>query len=261
MRRVEGKVAIITGGAGGLGSAAARRLASEGAKVLVADIAVDAAEQVANEIGGGASAVHLDAFDAASIQAMVDTAIDRYGRLDILNNNVAHTGGTGADTTVLETSIETWDQSFAVNVRSYFIATKYALPHMLKNGGGSIVNIASDSGLGGDSALVAYGSSKAAVINFSRYVAAQYGRQGIRCNTICPGPIATQALREHAPETLKSTLKAVYVPQLGEPQHIAALVAYFASDEAAYTNGAMISCDGGLDAVITPWMAQGKLMN
>jgi NAD(P)-dependent dehydrogenase (short-subunit alcohol dehydrogenase family) len=174
---------------------------------------------------------------------------------------VAHTGGTGADTTVLETSIETWDQSFAVNVRSYFIATKYALPHMLKNGSGSIVNIASDSGLGGDCALVAYGSSKAAVVNFSRYVAAQYGRQGIRCNTICPGPIATQALREHAPETLKSTLNAVYVPQLGEPQHIAALVAYFSSDEAAYTNGAMISCDGGLDAVITPWMAQGKLMN
>ena len=192
---------------------------------------------------------------------MVDTAIERYGRLDILNNNVAHTGGTGADTTVLETSIETWDQSFAVNVRSYFIATKYALPHMLKNGSGSIVNIASDSGLGGDCALVAYGSSKAAVVNFSRYVAAQYGRQGIRCNTICPDPIATQALREHAPETLKSTLNAVYVPQLGEPQHIAALVAYFSSDEAAYTNGAMISCDGGLDAVITPWMAQGKLMN
>jgi len=261
MKRVEGKVAIVTGGAGGLGRAAVKRLTEEGAKVLIADIAIEAAEQVAKDIGGGASAFHLDAFDPASIHAMVEACVERYGRLDILNNNVAHTGGTQADTTVLETSIETWDQSFAINVRSYFIATKYALPHMLKAGGGSIINIASDSGLAGDSALVAYGSSKAAVINFTRYVAAQYGRQGVRCNTICPGPIATDALKEHAPETLKSTLRAVYVPKIGEPQHIAALVTYFASDEAAYTNGATISCDGGLDAVTTPWMASGGLMN
>ena len=263
MKRVEGKVAIITGGAGGLGSAAASRLVEEGAKVLIADIIIDQAEEVAARLGANASAFRLDAFDAESIRLMVETAVERYGRLDILNNNVAHTGagGTGADTNVIDTPIETWDQSFAINVRSYFIATKYALPHLLRTGNGSIINIASDSGLAGDSALVAYGSSKAAVVNFTRYVAAQYGRQGVRCNTICPGPIATDALKQHAPETLKSTLGAVYVPKIGEPKHIAALVAYFASDEAAYTNGATISCDGGLDAVTTPWMAPGGLMN
>jgi len=241
-----------------------RRLVEEGARVLIADIAIDAAENLAKEIGkDSASAFELDAFEAGSIAAMVECAIDRYGRLDILDNNVAHTGhaGGGADSTVLDTTIETWDESFAINVRSYFIATKYALPHMLKAGSGSIINISSDSGLAGDSALVAYGSSKAAVVNFSRYVAAQYGRQGIRSNVICPGIIATDNLKQNAPETLKSTLRAVYVPKIGEPKHIAALVAYLASDEAAYTNGATICCDGGLDAVTTPWMTNNAVMN
>ena len=257
MKRVDGKVAIVTGGAGALGSATAMRLAQEGARVVVADLNMPGAEWVAANIGPSALAVSFDAASDDSIAHLIEATIARYGRLDILNNNVADMGitGSGADGTVLDTSIETWDRAFAINIRSFFIITKLALPHLLADGGGSIVNIASGSALGGDSALVSYGSSKAAVIAFSKYVARQYGRSGVRCNVICPGPIRTPALEQFASETLRSTLRAVYVPDLGEPRHIAAAVTFLACEEAAYTNGAVLVCDGGLTAAITPWMA------
>jgi NAD(P)-dependent dehydrogenase (short-subunit alcohol dehydrogenase family) len=247
MRRLEGRVAIVTGGAGGLGRATAERLAQEGAKVLVADINGSAAEKIATEIGNDASAIAFDACEAESIKQMIDTAVKRYGRLDILDNNVAATdlSGDGADTTVLDTSIETWDKSFAVNVRSFFIAIKYALPTMLAQGGGSIINIASGAALTSSGFFVAYGPSKAAVVSLSRYVATQYGKQGVRCNTICPGIIATEMLKAEAQATLKLALESLSVPAIGEPKHIAAMVAYLASDEAAYTNGATFSIDGG----------------
>jgi len=247
MRRLEGRVAIVTGGAGGLGRAAAERLAQEGAKVLVADINGSAAATIAAEIGNDASAIDFDAYEPESIKQMIDTAVQRYGRLDILDNNVAATGlsSDGADTTVLDTSIETWDKSFAVNVRSFFIAIKYALPTMLAQGAGSIINIASGAALTSSGWFVAYGPSKAAVVSLSRYVATQYGKQGVRCNTICPGIIATEMLKTQAQTTLKQALQHLSVPAIGEPKHIAAMVAYLASDEAAYTNGATFSIDGG----------------
>ena len=240
MRRVEGKVAIITGGAGGLGSAAARRLASEGATVLIADIAVDAAEKVANEIGGGASAVHLDAFDPASIKAMVDTAIERYGRLDILNNNVAHTGGTGADTTVLETSIETWDQSFAVNVRSYFIATKYALPHMLKNGSGSIVNIASIHGQVGDPNVVAHCASKFGLVGLTKASADALREHQVRVNAIAPGAIDANSLDRWGTGPDQKVTQA----------DIASLIVYLSSDLSRSVTGSVIEMYGSTHSVI-----------
>jgi NAD(P)-dependent dehydrogenase (short-subunit alcohol dehydrogenase family) len=253
MERMQNKVALVTGAAGRLGSAICRRIVSEGGKVVIADIAFDRAQELAEELGTGvAFAVHLDAQDDASVEKMVADAAAKWGQLDILVNNVAYTGvaGTAIDSTVLDTTIETWDATFAINVRSLFLATKFALPHLLKRPSGAIVNMGSVSGLGGDSMYVAYGASKAAVAHFGRYIAVQYGRQGVRCNTICPGPTGTAGRPE---ALLKTALNAAYTPSLGEPEHIAALVAYLASDEAGNTNGTVIACDGGFDAGITPW--------
>lgn len=257
MNRLEGKVAIVTGGGGALGSATTRRLVQEGARVVVADVNIEAANDACRDIEEAAWPFQYDASSAESIKELIDKTIERYGRIDILNNNVAHTQLSlkGGDSTLLDTPIEVWDASYAVNVRSYFITSKYAVPHMLKQGGGVLVNIASGSALGGDASLIAYGSSKAAVVMLSKYIAAQYGKKGIRSNVICPGPIKTPNLEKYAPETLETTLKVVYVPELGEPKHIAAAVAYLSSEDAAYCNGTVLTCDGGLTGVLPQWMA------
>lgn len=252
MTRMHDKVALITGGAGKLGSAMARRIIAEGGRVVIADAALDRAQELAGLLGRDAFAVSLDAADPDSIAQMVASTVAKWGQLDVLVNNVGHTAvaSGAADTTVLDTSLETWDLSFAVNVRSFFLATKFALPHLIARGRSAIVNMGSVSGLGGDSIFVAYGASKAAVINFSRYVAVQYGRQGVRCNTICPGPVGSAGRSDAG---IAASQAACYVTDPGEPEHIAALTVYLAADEAAYTNGAVITCDGGLDAGITPW--------
>lgn len=256
MKRYEGKVVIVTGGAGALGSATVKRLVEEGAQVVVADLNKSGADDLCNEIGERCIACEFDATNPESIQQLVTTAVATFGRLDFLVNNVARTRqfSGGQDTTVVDTPIEVWDSAFTVNVRSYFLACKFALPHLIESRG-AIVNIASGSALGGDAALVAYGTSKAAVVSLTQYVAAQYGRSGVRCNTVCPGVIATPNLESHAADSLRGALNAVYVPELGKPRHIAAAIAYLGSEEAAYTNGASLTCDGGLTAVITPWMA------
>lgn len=252
MNRMHNKVALVTGGAGKLGSAIARRIVDEGGRVAIADAALDRAEDLARSIGEQAFALPLDAADAASIEAMVASTAEHWGQLDILVNNVGHTAvaSGAADTTVIDTSVDTWDMSFAINVRSFFLATKFALPHLIARKRSAVINMGSVSGLGGDSIFVAYGASKAAVINFSRYVAVQYGRQGVRCNVICPGPVGSQG---RSAASIAASQSACHVPEPGEPEHIAALTVYLAADEAAYTNGAVITCDGGLDSGITPW--------
>jgi NAD(P)-dependent dehydrogenase (short-subunit alcohol dehydrogenase family) len=247
------KVVIVSGGAGGIGSEISRRMASEGGTVLVADINLGGAEAVAAGIGNGSSAVYFDAYDANSIQSMVQTSVDRYGKLNILINNVADTGLTMLDKTVLDTEIETFDRSIAANLRSLFIATKAALPYLLAAGRGAIVNISSASALFGDTWLVSYSSAKAAVIELTRNTAVQYGRQGIRCNSICPGFIAHGKAREMMADTLRSALEASYVDRNGAPEDIAALATFLASDEAGFINGENVVCDGGHTVGATPW--------
>src|SRR5271155_3217654 len=171
MRRLEDKVAIVTGGAGGIGSATARRLASEGARVVVADINLPQASEVADSIGAQTLALAYDAADVASIKDLVEATVRHFGRLDILHNNAAITSAQvqAQDTTVVDIPFEIWDQTLQVNLKSYMAGCKYALPHMLAGGGGAIINTASGSGSHGDLARVAYGTSKAAVINLTRY--------------------------------------------------------------------------------------------
>jgi len=252
MERLQDKIALVSGGAGGIGSAIARRMAAEGATVLVTDILRAGAERVAAELGNRSSACQFDAYDAASVQEMVQTAIARYGRLDVLVNNVADTSLTTLDQDILNTDITIFDKSIASNFRSIFIATKAALPHLLASKG-AIVNIASGSALVGDSWLTAYSSAKAALIALTRNTAVQYGKQGVRCNSICPGFIAHGKAREMMADTMKSVLDVSYVERNGAAEDIAALAAYLASGEAGFMNGANIVCDGGHSIAAAPW--------
>jgi NAD(P)-dependent dehydrogenase (short-subunit alcohol dehydrogenase family) len=246
MNRLQGKVAIITGGAGGLGSATAERFAQEGATVVVADIVDGPSQEVAERIGGGAIALHFDAAVPESIQAGIDEVAARFGRLDILFNNAAATAYEvlQADRTAVDTPIETWDLVMNVNVRGVMLGCKYAIPHMARSGGGSIINTASDSGLAGDNVRIAYGTSKAAVIGLTKYVAAQHGRQGIRCNAILPGPIMNASLAQF-PEMVERIARQALTPRIGKPADIAAMAAFLAADESEYITGQAYSVDGG----------------
>lgn len=246
MGRVEGKVALVTGGAAGIGRETAIALAREGAQVVIADINLEAAEQVAASIGE-AEAVYCDVTEQDSIEAVIDSIVDRRGRIDVIHNNAALVGPDAwfTDGSVIDTSVEMWDRAFATNVRSVFLVCKHALPPMLRGGGGSIINMASVGGLRGSSALTAYGSSKAAVIGLTRYVAAQYGKQGVRCNAIAPGVIQTQQLLDAVPDLPQQALAEVASPRVGVPGDIANMVLFLASEESAFVNGETYRADGG----------------
>lgn len=246
MNRLAGKVAIITGGAGGIGSASAERFIAEGARVAIADLFEDRAKEVAARLGEAAFPVFYDAGDADSIAAAIDRTVSRFGRLDILFNNAAVTDlrVQGQDTTATDIPLDVWDQTLNVNVRGVMIGCRHAIPHMLEQGGGSIINTASDSGLAGDIARLAYGTSKGAVITLTKYVAVQYGRKGIRCNAIAPGVIMTEQMKK-LPVLADTIFRHVVTPRLGIPEDIAALAAFLAADESAYITGQTISCDGG----------------
>ncbi len=260
MNRLEGKVAIVTGGAGGIGSATARRLAAEGARVCVADIAADAADKVAAGIGDAAFGHAFDAGDLDSIAALVEATVARFGRLDILHNNAAYVGADLArDTKVTDIPIDLWDKTMSINLRAYFAGCRFAIPHMVKTGGGSIVMTASGSAFVGDLARVAYGTSKGGVVSLTRYVATQHAREGIRCNAIAPGLIMTPAFANSGQTSLEPFMKQILSPRVGQPEDVAAAVAYLASDDAAYVTGTVLHVDGGL-AVHQPYVADFEAM-
>lgn len=244
---LSGKVAIITGGAQGIGRATAGRFVASGARVVIGDLDVEAAEEAARELGPSCSAVAFDATDADSIVALVDDTRARHGAIDILHNNVAMTAEAwSTDTTVLDTDLAVWDRTMQVNLRSMFIASKAVLPHMIERSRGSIVNMSSLAGLTGSDRLVAYGTSKAAVIGFTRYLAAQYGNHGVRANCITPGTILTQQLKDNSGDRAQEVLNVVPYTRLGEPEDVADLVAFLASDNSSFINGQTVGCDGGI---------------
>ncbi|WP_380879634.1 putative short-chain type dehydrogenase/reductase y4lA [Sphingomonas sp. DBB INV C78] len=247
MKRLEGKVAIVTGGGGGIGSAVARRLADEGAKVAVADIFEDSARRAAEPLGGNGLALAFDASDAASVKAMVEATVTHFGRLDILHNNAAMTDPVKSpqDTTAVDIPLEIWREILDVNLTGYLLGCKYAIPHMVAGGGGSIINTASNSGSAGDLARIAYGSSKGAIIALTKYVATQHGRQNIRCNSVAPGVVLTEALEKTVPGLKEIIKRHILTPEFGTPDDIAALVAFLASDESRYITGENISISGG----------------
>jgi NAD(P)-dependent dehydrogenase (short-subunit alcohol dehydrogenase family) len=248
-RRLEGKVAIVTGAGSGIGEASARRFAAEGAMVVVADIRAGKAQAVAQDITaqqGEATAVEVDVAEPTSVQSMVRTAVDRYGRLDVLFNNA----GTLRPGTAVELSVADWDLVMNVNVRSVFLGAKYAVPIMEAQGGGSIINTASVSGLHGDGGAVCYAASKAAVINLTRALATDHGPQGVRINAICPGTIETPPVRRMMdnPGVLELNIRAHALRRLGRPEEIASAALWLASDESSFVCGEAIVVDGGLRA-------------
>lgn len=248
MPRLDGRIAIVTGGAGGLGEATARRLVAEGAHVVIADKDTARANAVAKQIGGSVSAVAFDAADADSTQALIDGVVASHGRVDLLHNNHALTdpGTLSRDGAVAEADMEVWDATYATNLRGYVLSCKYVIPHMVAAGGGVIVNTSSDAALAGDLRFTAYACTKAAIITLSQYVATQYGKQGVRCVTVTPGTMMTDNMKKHlTPEETHILERHNMGPRNGKPEDIAALVAFLASDDASYLTGVNIPIDGG----------------
>ena len=247
MRGLAGKTGIVAGGGRGIGAATARRLASEGAAVVIGDIVEEWAQQVAASIrdsGGKALGVHLDGTDAASQGAMVNSALDHFGGLDFFHSNLA--GGTEGDIDALNCPVEVLERSFAINTKSHFLATQAALPVMLERGGGAMIYTSSGAALGGAPFQVAYPMTKNAIHALVRHVARKWGKQGIRANGICPGLVLTEAVTQHLTDDyVAAGLKAVPHTRLGKPDDIAAAVAFLASEDGEWVNGQVWHVNGG----------------
>jgi NAD(P)-dependent dehydrogenase (short-subunit alcohol dehydrogenase family) len=259
--RVEGKVAIVTGGGSGIGEATAHLLAAEGASVLVDDIQGLEAQRVARAItdeGGRALSIDADVSDEVQVEAMVAMAVHEFGRLDVLHNNAALTEPAqfAKDRAVADMELDTWERVMAVNLRGVMLGCKHAIPVMQRQGGGSIVNMSSGSSKLGDFHLSAYSASKAGLHALTRSVATQYGREGIRANTIVPGLILTPAADTNlTPEKRAMLASNILLPYFGEPVDVAYLVLYLASDEARYLTGQEFVINGG-QTVHQPTYAQ-----
>ncbi|WP_433868493.1 SDR family NAD(P)-dependent oxidoreductase [Saccharopolyspora sp. CA-218241] len=249
MHRLDDKTAVITGAAGGIGSAAARLMAAEGARVLLADLDLEHVDHLARTIreeGGNAVATTVDVLDENSIAAMIDKAVAEFGGLHVLCN---HVGGSdpSKDTDLLSLDLAEWDRVMDLNVRSTVVASRLAIPHMIAAGGGSIINTASVAGVQGDAVQCAYGTAKAGVISLTRYIATQYGPRGVRCNAIAPGATMTPALRDNLPtEVVDEIRRNTSLRSIGEPADIGHAMVHLASDESRYTTGQLLVIDGGL---------------
>ncbi|ALS78522.1 MULTISPECIES: SDR family oxidoreductase [Planococcus] len=248
MKRVHGKVALITGGASGIGLSTASLLAKEGAKVVIADFNTAGAKEAAakiNEEGGEASSIFLDASKEDSIKEAVDFTVKQYGTITVLFNNVGLTN-LQKDLDVVNIDLDEWDRLMNVNLKSVLLGARFAIPHMIKAGGGSIINTASMSGFTGDVIRSAYGASKAAVVNLTKYTAAQYGKDNIRCNAIAPGLILTPAAKNNlTPEVLSIFEKYNALPYHGEADDIGYTALFLASDESKFITGQTIQVEGG----------------
>lgn len=255
--RLENKVAVITGTAGGIGRATALRFATEGAAIVAADVTEDAnAETVAMvaEAGGRATAVSVDVTDDAQVAHMVATAVSTYGGLDIIFNNAGVMLSGDDDAT--STTDEVIDATLAINVKGVILGCRHAIPAMRERGGGSIVNTASFvATLGAATPQVAYTASKGAVLSLSRELAVIHARENIRVNTVSPGPLRTELLMKFLDTEEKKQRRLVHIPmgRFGESPEIANAALFLASDEASFVTGANLLVDGGITAAyVTP---------
>jgi len=251
--RLQEQVAIVTGGAQGIGGATARRLAEEGASVLIADIDGEAAErnaQTIRETGGVVATIVADVARGDDIRAMVREAVGRFGKLTILVNNAYNVTGNDERGSAVEVSEAAWDHGQAVLTKSIFLAAKYAVPEMERAGGGSIVNIASVHGMLMAARHLVYEAGKSAVIGMTRQMACDFGPLGIRVNAICPGHIVTERIQAllwaNDPEGLRFFEQQYPLRRTGRPLDIANAVVFLCSDEASFITGHALPVDGGL---------------
>ena len=248
--RLEGKVALISGGARGQGAAEAKLFAGEGAKVVFGDILDDLGKQVEaeiHEVGGEALYLHLDVTNAADWASAVEAAVSRYGSLDVLVNNA----GITIRKNVEDTTEEDWDRIMAINAKGVFLGTKQAIPAMRGSGGGSIVNISSTAGLvGSPYSGASYAATKGAVRLFTKATAIQYAKEGIRCNSVHPGLLETPMTQDMLADAAHREERTQRIPlgRVGTAEDVAYGVLYLASDEASFVTGSELVIDGGATA-------------
>jgi NAD(P)-dependent dehydrogenase (short-subunit alcohol dehydrogenase family) len=251
--RLEGKVAVITGGASGIGREAARRFAEEGARVCVVDLADEPGEEAATEIDG--LYVHADVTNPDDVQRMYRETADRFGGIDVLFNNAGISPPD--DDSILETELDAWQRVQEVNLKSVFLCCKYGIPYLLERGGGSVINTASFVAvMGAATSQISYTASKGGVLAMSRELGVEFARRGVRVNALCPGPVNTPLLEElFAKDPEQAERRLVHLPmgRFAEATEIANGALFLASDESSYVTASTFLVDGGLSgAYVTP---------
>jgi NAD(P)-dependent dehydrogenase (short-subunit alcohol dehydrogenase family) len=252
--RLDGKVAVITGAAGGIGREAALLFSAEGASICVADVLDEQGEATTAECRD-AFFQHVDVTDDASVRAMYAATAERFGGIDVLYNNAGIMPPD--DASILDTEPETWERVHQVNTRGVFLCCKHGIPYLLERGGGSVINVASFVALlGAATSQIAYTASKGAVLSMTREVAVEFARRGIRVNAICPGPVETPLLMrlfESDPAAYERRRVHIPIGRLAQPREIAQGALFLASDEASYVTGSTFVVDGGIAAAyVTP---------
>ena len=251
--RIEGRVAVVTGGCSGIGLATVRRFAEEGAHVVIGDVDDAKGPGIAEEVGG--TYVHVDVTDKEQVDALFRTAKDTYGSVDIAFNNAGISPPD--DDSILDTELEAWQRVQDVNLTSVYLCCKAALPYMLEQGRGSIINTASFVAvMGAATSQISYSASKGGVLSMSRELGVQFARQGVRVNALCPGPVNTPLLRElFASDPERAERRLVHVPlgRFAEPEEMANAVLFLASDESSFMTASTFLVDGGISgAYVTP---------
>jgi NAD(P)-dependent dehydrogenase (short-subunit alcohol dehydrogenase family) len=251
--RIEGKTAVVTGGASGIGLATVRRFAEEGAKVVIGDLDDAKGAEVAAEVGG--TYVHVDVTDKEQVDALFKTAKDTYGSVDIAFNNAGIS--PPEDDSILDTDLEAWKRVQDVNLTSVYLCCKAALPYMLEQKSGSIINTASFVAvMGAATSQISYSASKGGVLSMSRELGVQFAREGVRVNALCPGPVNTPLLQElFASDPERAARRLVHVPvgRFAEPVEMANAVLFLASDESSFITASTFLVDGGISgAYVTP---------
>jgi NAD(P)-dependent dehydrogenase (short-subunit alcohol dehydrogenase family) len=252
-RRLVGRVAVVTGGGSGIGLAAARRLSSEGAKVVVADVDQAAGKDAAAEVDG--LFVHADVSDVDDVTGLFREADEAFGRIDVAFNNAGISPAD--DDSILTTGVDAWQRVQDVNLRSVYLCCQKVIPYMQRQGKGSIINTASFVAvLGSATSQISYTASKGGVLSLSRELGVQFAREGIRVNALCPGPVNTPLLQElFAKDPERAARRMVHIPmgRFGEPEEMAAAVAFLASDDSSFMTGSTFLVDGGISgAYVTP---------